>query len=59
MNYIKRLQNENDEKEKTIEQLRDIMHELRLYMMSDKFQGNCDLSGYVNIRDVLLRLEEN
>lgn len=59
MNYIKQLQHDNKDKDETIEKLREMLFELRKYALSDKFQGNCELSGYMNIRDVLLRTEEN
>jgi len=57
MNYIKQLQTDNKEKEQKINDLRDMIFELRSYVLSDKFKSNCELSGYVNIRDILLRTE--
>jgi hypothetical protein len=35
-----------------------IASELMYYISSDKFQSNCNLSGYVNVNDIKLRLNE-
>jgi hypothetical protein len=57
MNFIKQLQSDNADKDQEIKDLRDAIGELRMYMLSDKFNSNCELNGYVNIKDILLRLE--
>lgn len=59
MNYIKQLQTDNGEQARTIEEMREMIADLRDYVLSDKFQSNCELSGYVNIRDILLRIGAN
>ena len=57
MNYIKRMEMEVQEKSLEIEAINDKINELRRYLNSDKFQAEQnDLQGYVNIKDVLLRL---
>lgn len=58
MNYIKKLEQENKEKDEKIEEIQDTINELRRYLNSDKFQAEQnDLQGYVNIKDVLTRLQ--
>jgi hypothetical protein len=57
MNYIKQLQDDKKDKEQKIEELEGMISELRSYMLSDKFNSGCELSGYVNIKDILLRLD--
>jgi negative regulator of replication initiation len=48
---------EIQEKSLEIEAINDKINELRRYLNSDKFQAEQnDLQGYVNIKDVLLRL---
>lgn len=59
MNYIKSLQVDIKLKEQKIKDLEDMIYELRKYVLSDKFNSGCELNGYVNIRDILLRTEEN
>ena len=57
MNYIKKMEMEVREKSLEIEAINDKINELRRYLNSDKFQSEQnDLQGYVNIKDVLLRL---
>jgi len=48
MNYIKRLERDNEE-------MAEVLNELRLYLHTDKFQGS--LNDYVNVKDVLNRIE--
>jgi hypothetical protein len=57
MNYIKRLEIENEEKQNRIQELEDRIHQLKVYLDNDKFKGEGDLQGYVNIRDIFLRLQ--
>lgn len=57
MNYIKKLQQENEEKQEKIQELEDKIHELKMYLLSDKFSAEGDLQNYVNVRDIFLRLE--
>jgi hypothetical protein len=56
MNYIKRLQEENQEKQTRIQELEDKIVEVMRYINSDKFKAEGELQGYVNIKDIALRL---
>ena len=56
MNYIKRLQEENQEKQNRIQELVDKIAEVMRYVNSDKFKAEGELQGYVNIKDIALRL---
>jgi negative regulator of replication initiation len=59
MNYIKKLEMEIKEKNEKIEEINQIVNELRRYLNSDKFRAEqSDLQNYVNIKDVLIRLQE-
>jgi len=56
MNYIKKLENDNRElTENVFNAGREIL-DLRVYLESDKFQCGDALDGYVNIKDVIARL---
>lgn len=58
MNYIKQLQQDILDKDQKIRELEEQIADLRAYMLSDKFQAEGDLQGYVNIKDVLLRIRQ-
>jgi site-specific recombinase XerD len=53
-NYIHRLQAERDRAQREVDALREGMRQLRGYLTSAKFHQD----DSVNVRDVLLRLEE-
>lgn len=57
MNYIKRLEQENDGLKGRLTYIRDRLNALEEYLNSDKFHTGHELDGYVNIRDIFLRLE--
>lgn len=56
MNYIKRLEQENEELKKQLAEIEDKIIELKIYMSSDKFKSGNELDGYVNIADVWHRI---
>jgi uncharacterized protein YlxW (UPF0749 family) len=56
MNYIKQLQEGNQDKQNRIQELEDKIAEVLRYINSDKFQVEGELQGYVNIKDIALRL---
>ena|SRR6187399_1499580 len=61
MNYIARLKAERDAAERELRALRMGLSHLRGYLASDKFampRGTDQLTGYVNVKDVFLRLSE-
>ena len=59
MNYIQSLLAMNNEKANKIKKLEDGINELLAYVNSDKFtKGNDSLLNYVNINDIVLRLNE-
>jgi len=61
MNYIARLKAEKEAAEREIAGLRQGLKHLRNYLSSDKFstpRGTDELVGYVNVKDVFLRLSE-
>ena len=57
MNYIHRLQREVSGLQEQIELAREAAEHLRDYVSSQKFRCEGPLEGYVNVRDVLARLE--
>lgn len=56
MNYIKQLQEDNQDKQNRIQELEDKIAEVMRYINSDKFKAEGDLQGYVNIKDIALRI---
>ena len=57
MNYIKRLQNENQEKLDAIKAVREEFNLLEKYLLSDKFRCGDELDGYVSVQDVLNHID--
>lgn len=57
MGYINTLQNENAELKTKMAAAEEELNNLRLYLESDKFRCGDELDQYVNIRDVLSRIE--
>lgn len=57
MNYIKKLESENEEKQREIERLEQKIQELRIYLDNPKFKMEGELQGYVNIADVYRMLD--
>jgi cell division protein FtsB len=53
MNYIKKLQQENEELKDDIKKIKDDVTDLFIYLQSSKFQED----NYVNRSDIFLRLE--
>lgn len=61
MNYIARLKAEKEAAEREVQALRMGLSLLKGYLSSDKFstpRGADQLTGYVNVKDVFLRLSE-
>lgn len=58
MNYIKQLQETTQEQEQRIAELEQRIADLKRYVNSDKFQCEGELQGYVNVKDILLRLRD-
>lgn len=56
MNYIKQLQETVQEQEQRIAELEQRIADLKRYVNLDKFHCEGELQGYVNIKDILLRL---
>jgi uncharacterized protein YlxW (UPF0749 family) len=56
MNYIKRLQEDSQEKQNRIQELEDKIAEVLRYVNSDKFKVEGELQFYVHIMDINLRL---
>jgi hypothetical protein len=56
MNYIKKLQAENDSLNSTLTDLKNLENDLRRYLTSDKFAGF--ENKFVNPDDILRRLDE-
>jgi hypothetical protein len=59
MNHIEKLTRQNKLQSNQLAYLLDIIKDLRSYVMSDKFHGDHELAGYVNIVDVLNRTTTN
>ena len=57
MNYIKRLQSDVAERDTALSEIDEDVSQLVSYLTSDKFSCGSDLDGYVNINDVLGRLQ--
>jgi len=59
MNYIKMLQQENEQLKKRLKFAHNATMELYIYCASDKFKGSSGYGGptYINKDDVFLRLE--
>ena len=57
MNYIKTLQTDNESLRSVVARNREVVHDLRGYLLSPKFRCGSELDGYVNINDVLRYLE--
>lgn len=57
MNHIKRLQESERANLKTIGDMAEQVNDLRMYLQSEKFRCGHELDNYVNINDVLKRLE--
>lgn len=55
MNYIKSLQEQLKEEQEKRQELEDKISELKHYLNLDKFKSG-ELEGYVNVKDVFLRL---
>lgn len=53
MNHIHQLQHETRQKGKIIKKYEELVHELSMYLLSDKFAKE----NYVNVNDVLSRME--
>lgn len=58
MNYIKKLQLEVENKQERINELEEIIFQLKRYVNLPKFHCEGELQGYVHIKDVLLRLND-
>lgn len=61
MNYISKLKLERDAAERELQALRMGLSHLKGYLSSDKFampRGTDQLTGYVHVKDVFLRLAE-
>ena len=58
MRYINTLQNQVKERNETLSEISTGILELKSYLLSEKFRCGDQLDGYVNVKDVLLRLEE-
>jgi len=56
MNYIKKLQAENDSLNSSLTDLKNLENDLRKYLISDKFAGF--ENKFVNPDDILRRLDE-
>ena len=61
MNYIKRLEEENREKNEAVVKGLGAINEIRRYLNSEKFRCGDDLDGYVNVADMFqgLRVVED
>lgn len=57
MNYIKRLEGEKKDAQEAREKALEALQGLYGYLESGKFRCGDSLDGYVNVSDVLLRLE--
>ena len=57
MNYIKPLQSDKADMVEQAEIALEKLDDLRAYLHSSKFRCEGALEGYVNVRDVLMRLE--
>jgi hypothetical protein len=56
MNYIHKLQKDNEGLKDEINIIKESLDDLRRYLNSSKFQCGDELDGYVNVKDVLDRL---
>lgn len=59
MNYIKQLQETTQEQAERIAELEQRIEDLKRYVNLDKFHCESELQGYVNVKDILLRLRDN
>ena len=57
MNYIKRLESYVRTHQESKDNAEREINDLRTYLLSSKFRCGDELDGYVNIQDVLNRLE--
>lgn len=57
MNYIKKLQKDNEEKAECIKALSQELNFLEEYLLSSKFRCGDELDGYVSTQDVLNRID--
>lgn len=55
-NYIHKLQDENENLKAKLAKKEAMINELRRYLNSGKFHCGDELDGYVNVADVLHRL---
>jgi hypothetical protein len=58
MNYIKRLQEENKGLKANIENAETVIQDMQRYLNSNKFRCGDELDQYININDILTRLNE-
>ncbi len=58
MNYIKRLQKENEAKDAKIKALEEGLQSIENYLSLPKFREEHKFAGYVNVSDVFLRITE-
>lgn len=56
MNYIQKLQQQVGDLKREKAEAKQAVDELKAYLQSEKFQAG-ELAGYVNVKDVLNRLE--
>lgn len=56
MNYIHRLQQENEQLRNAARAAQEATSDLREYVNSAKFRSGDALDNYVNVQDVILRL---
>ena len=52
MNYIKRLEMENKQKEAELQEMKNQIIQLRKHMQSKKFHCGDDLDNYINVQEV-------
>lgn len=57
MNYIHELQADNTALTERIDSARTALTDLLVYLNSEKFRCGNTLDGYVNVRDVIARME--
>jgi hypothetical protein len=57
MNYIQKLQELRLALEAENKRLQDKLHEIRDYCQSPKFRCNDSLDGYVNVQDIINRID--
>lgn len=56
--YVRRMDRERREAQAELAALKESLYELKGYLNSPKFRSPSDRQGYVNVDDVLLRLDE-